>query len=152
MYKYKKFWIVFGTILSCFIFSTYPPTTAYNQVMVNRDSIAARQIRELKQEIKISKDSVRSGIKEINPLLPKEDKKVKIVYKTKIKRVEVPVIVKDTVVVYIPVDKSEYYLKSKEWSDSLAQQKHIQDSIEAYRKYELKHRSIFKKIFGSKVK
>jgi hypothetical protein len=62
----------------------------------------------------------------------------KIVYKEKI--------------IYTPVNKSEYYQQSKAWSDSIARQKHIQDSIEAYRKYELKHRSIFKKIFGSKVK
>ena len=150
MRKKIIFWMVI--FFTSFLFVGYPPQTGIGQSTPIKDSTVLQKIQVVQQQIQTLKDSIRQDVATIKQCTPPTKKRARTVYKTKIKKVEIPVYVPVRDTVFIPVDKSEYYLKSKKVSDSLALQEHIQDSIAAERAYELKHRSIFKKIFGSKVK
>lgn len=152
----KKAFLILGYILLLGSFTSFPPNIDYGQRVI-KDSILINTQKATQLEAKIERhiDSVKSNVSFISEhskanKSSTNHKRVRVIYKEKVKRV--PHYIHETTTVYIPVNKSWYYIEQKHYTDSLAKRQAYLDSIQAARAYELKHRSIFRKIFGGHKK
>lgn len=132
-------------------FFAYPPKTNLSQQKTT-------DIEILKQQRSKLIDSVKLGLERVNTkidLLPSGGQTTlvqspKVIYRDRVRTVYKDRIIRDTVIVYVPVNKSEYFENSRRWSDSIAivNEQKKKDSIE----FVWENRSWLRKFLGIKPK